>query len=714
MTHLMTTASEISEMGGAGSILFIYWPLSPPPHTHTHNTFSRSLSASLPPSLPPRPPLSLPASLRPFAYTLSAHGFPCWTSLLQGTWSSAADQAMSWEVAAECSALYRTTQEGDLLENWLAVTEECDAIEGLGYLTREKRIEDPLLDRLLSILRELNAETKNTLHESGGGRVPSYFESDRAGCLDMLAAHAADYGGVTGNADDVAGPTGVELLRCCLGEKTLLHIESLQGTRWIYALVSDEAVAIIGGFIAGVALAFVAIALHIARDVSLRGVRVDLSDLNLEEIRHPGTPLGPLGRVISDFRIACHLVHLGHDLDRLPTARGDAAILDGAVIATPYCNVVEMLDLSRNRLQVLPRRLTLTMEALVELHLADNMLLQLPDEIGTLRNLKLLDCSRNALEHLPDGVGRLKNLGTLLLQGNRLAGLPDTFGGLVGCRTLNLRNNQLARLPADRAMMPPVLNRLSVRGNRGLVIPEELDEWLRGPRLCHLSIDSTALVHNFAQTGRRLPVRSIIVDLCHESAVGIGVMGALAANATDVAIEGGLLAGASFPATVARFAGLKCLQLAGLGIGSLPAELTGLTKLVELKLGDNRITELPGDMGRLTCLEQLELHGNPIRCLPESMAMLRALHRLTLPVNTLEFPMMGPDDRPESALLYLRRYLEREGWSRRRHRASFYGHEVTVQLQTTLLAANRAGQRLPPELWLGIFESIRGTSLKLR
>ena len=116
----------------------------------------------------------------------------------------------------------------------------------------------------------------------------------------------------------------------------------------------------------------------------------------------------------------------------------------------------------------------------------------------------------------------------------------------------------------------------------------------------------------------------------------------------------------------------------------------------------------------VACLEQLELHGNPISCLPKSMAMLRALHRLTLPVDVLKFPMLGPSDRPERAIHYLQRYLEREGWSRRRHLAGFYGSEVTAQLQTTLLAANRAEKRLPPELWLAIFERIRGTSLKLR
>lgn len=416
----------------------------------------------------------------------------------------------------------------------------------------------------------------------------------------------------------------------------------------------------------------------------------------------------------------------GHDLDQLPTARGDAALRHhggggevpggaaghGAVISTPYCNVVEMLDLSRNRLQVLPRRLILTMEALVELSLADNMVSQLPDEIGTLQNLKLLDCSHNALEFLPDGIGRLKHLETLSLQGNRLVALPVTFGGLVACTTLNLRNNLLARLPADRTMMPPALNRLSVRGNRGLVIPEELDEWLEGPR--HLSIDSTSLVRNFAPAGRKLAVRSVVLDLGNTLTVDLEMLGALAANATEVGIEGAWLAGGAFPAEVARFAGLTCLQLASLEIGSLPAELTSLTALVQLNLADNHITELPGDMGRLKCLEQLELHGNPLCCLPESMAMLRALHRLTLPVKRLEFPKLGPGDRPERAIHYLQRYLEREGWSHRRHLAGFYGREVTEQLRTTLLAANRAGQRLPPELWLAIFERIRGTSLKLR
>jgi hypothetical protein len=57
---------------------------------------------------------------------------------------------------------------------------------------------------------------------------------------------------------------------------------------------------------------------------------------------------------------------------------------------------------------------------------------------------------------------------------------------------------------------------------------------------------------------------------------------------------------------------LSSLDLAGLGLESLPKQLENLTQLSTLDLHGNRLTALPDWLGDLTQLSTLDLHGNPL------------------------------------------------------------------------------------------------------
>lgn len=81
--------------------------------------------------------------------------------------------------------------------------------------------------------------------------------------------------------------------------------------------------------------------------------------------------------------------------------------------------------------------------------------------------------------------------------------------------------------------------------------------------------------------------------------------------------------------------GQQSLDLAGLGLVSLPEALRGLTALRELDLSGNRLTSLPEWLGELTRLRELDLRGNGLVVLPESMAELRELTRIDLAGNLL-------------------------------------------------------------------------------
>ena len=78
----------------------------------------------------------------------------------------------------------------------------------------------------------------------------------------------------------------------------------------------------------------------------------------------------------------------------------------------------------------------------------DNALRALPETIGDLRSLRILDLRNNLLGRLPVSLGRLANLGFLDLRNNRFSELPDNLADLPRLEKLDLRWNRLRHTPA--------------------------------------------------------------------------------------------------------------------------------------------------------------------------------------------------------------------------------------------------------------------------
>lgn len=72
----------------------------------------------------------------------------------------------------------------------------------------------------------------------------------------------------------------------------------------------------------------------------------------------------------------------------------------------------------------------------------------LPDSIGNLTKLRILDLSSNDLRELPDSIGNLKNLEELYLSKNyEFSKLPDSIGNLESLKILELEGTNLDTLP---------------------------------------------------------------------------------------------------------------------------------------------------------------------------------------------------------------------------------------------------------------------------
>eukprot|EP01122_Echinamoeba_exundans_P008276 TRINITY_DN271_c0_g1_i3.p1 TRINITY_DN271_c0_g1~~TRINITY_DN271_c0_g1_i3.p1 ORF type:complete len:363 (+),score=103.98 TRINITY_DN271_c0_g1_i3:197-1285(+) len=109
----------------------------------------------------------------------------------------------------------------------------------------------------------------------------------------------------------------------------------------------------------------------------------------------------------------------------------------------PICETLTDLDLSQNKLRVLPDEIC-NLVALVRLKLDRNRLESLPLLFSQLFKLEKLTVSYNFLRSLPPNMGAMKNLRTLRVDHNQLTYIPNDIGDLPAVKELTIHENPLA------------------------------------------------------------------------------------------------------------------------------------------------------------------------------------------------------------------------------------------------------------------------------
>lgn len=127
-------------------------------------------------------------------------------------------------------------------------------------------------------------------------------------------------------------------------------------------------------------------------------------------------------------------------------------------------------------------------------------MVEIPAEIGYMKNLQTLDVSKNRLEFIPDTIGFLHKLVELKLSDNNLTSIPSSIGSLKKLGTLLLDNNKITEIPPEISQIKTLVN-LDVRENPITVLPAELGrlQYLRKLRTdgCPLT---TEFVHQLVHT----------------------------------------------------------------------------------------------------------------------------------------------------------------------------------------------------------------------
>lgn len=105
-----------------------------------------------------------------------------------------------------------------------------------------------------------------------------------------------------------------------------------------------------------------------------------------------------------------------------------------------------------------------------QIYLCRQFVIELDDNIGKIKDLRILQACCNYITRIPPSIGMLKNLKVLILSRNRIKRLPDEIGGLINLREVNLSHNFLEDLPETMISLK-LLNALHIDNNHFKKIP---------------------------------------------------------------------------------------------------------------------------------------------------------------------------------------------------------------------------------------------------
>lgn len=288
------------------------------------------------------------------------------------------------------------------------------------------------------------------------------------------------------------------------------------------------------------------------------------------------------------------------------------------------CPALEVLDLQNNHLEVLPQELG-SVKQLKVLHLGSNNLSTLRNTaFDSLEQLHYLDVSNNNLMEMDSVMFTLSELDTLLLYGNRLAELDIPRGAWASLKKLDLSSNQLATLYVEEQALPE-LEWLSLKSNKLYYLPYNL---LTSKSL-KVGVFSGNKIHleNF-NAGNWPALKELYLQANELEYVpdslwllpNLEVLNLSNSNLLTLVDNSALI----IPASRLRKLDLSDNMLAGAELDFL-GQLTSLKRLRMLR---DRIDELPQSLAKLSKLKLLDIGSNEFQTFPRVVTEIPNLEEL--------------------------------------------------------------------------------------
>jgi Leucine-rich repeat (LRR) protein len=241
------------------------------------------------------------------------------------------------------------------------------------------------------------------------------------------------------------------------------------------------------------------------------------------------------------------------------------------------------------------------------LEFSDCDLMQLPEELGQLTELRILRISFNKLiREIPATIGNLTKLEVLQITGNPLLKqIPEATGKLLNLKTLTLeQNNSLQLLPSAIGNLSSLYELRVWHNNSVDSIPRQIGQ-LHSMQRCTLAGSGNFFIPG--DIGQCTSLRSLFIRSMWGDALLLpGALGSLAALDTLV-LEGNI---AKAPVELGK-SHLRYLQLSSTAFTQFPDVFCALVSLRSLTLRNNKLMKgFTTGADKLGTVQSLVLSGN--------------------------------------------------------------------------------------------------------
>ena len=145
------------------------------------------------------------------------------------------------------------------------------------------------------------------------------------------------------------------------------------------------------------------------------------------------------------------------------------SILDNDKWLSEICIWADEFNLSE---EVVPRQKETLLES-TTLYLFQDNITYLPNAIGKLEHLNLLNIRESQITALPESIGCLRHLDKLYIRGTQLTTLPESIKYINGLTEIDIRWNQLTNLPESLGQLSH-LTELYLSWNQLIALPESI------------------------------------------------------------------------------------------------------------------------------------------------------------------------------------------------------------------------------------------------
>ena len=307
-------------------------------------------------------------------------------------------------------------------------------------------------------------------------------------------------------------------------------------------------------------------------------------------------------------------IQIDNDIKSLPDSIGDLESL-------------EILNLRSNKLIQLPESIS-KLTKLRELNLGFNDLTSLPDSIGNLKSLEILSLKYNKFESFPQEIFSLYSLKKLNLESLKLNKTSEKLGQLINLEDLSLHSNQLTTLPSSIKNLKS-LKSLDIGSNNFTSLPNFIGN-LSSLEVLNLEYNKNlSSLPNSLTYLKKLNELNLSKTNLNPLPEFIGEIQSLKSlMIEDLGLK-------ELPTTFKNLKSLEKVSFSRNFLNPPPKILVGLISLKELNFHNNRITIIPDYICEIKALKKLSFYYNKLTSLPDSISKLQNLEELNLNSNNL-------------------------------------------------------------------------------